>query len=712
MPDAVRAPRRPGRGAGVVAVLSALLAVAGGGRRADAAGASGILDSGFGNAGVKVFSLGSLADSARAVALQPDGKILVAGSATAGPVGNDDFTVVRLQPDGSFDTGFGGSGRVTLPVLATLDRAVAMALQADGKILLAGFARGGGLDATAVVRLQPDGSVDPEFGSLGRVVSEIGVSDSRAQAVAVQPDGGILVAGWARNEANRDVFVARYLPDGTLDPAFGIGGVAQPRVGPGNDEAYGLALEADGDIVVVGQSADGGLKDLMAARLGSDGSLDTGFAANGVVRVRFRNGDSIAQAAAIDPIGRILVVGRARVGNIFRLAVVRLLSDGGLDASLASAGRLTTPIGSYSEARAVAAFPDRRFAVVGMSRNAGNEDAVVVRYDEDGSLDTHFAGTGAVLVPTGGGPDLGTGVAIQPDRRIVVAGTTRRGNDDDFFVARYLVDDCGNGVVDDGEGCDGGPAHAAPCCSDSCTVLVAGTPCRAALDACDLADACDGASGACIDVRKPDGDGDLVCDEIDDCPGAPDPAQLDGDDDGLGDACDPCTSGSGITGGRIQIAGFLTEPGDDSIRFVGKFAVPTPTSLAPLARGLRLVVEDAEGAVLLDESLPAGAYSAAAGRGWTANATQQRHTWRDQSPGALVTRVRLRRSAANPKLVRFLVRAAGGAFAVRPLAEPIRASIVLDPPRAAGEGCPQFGFGAPPPETCAFDETGDRLACH
>lgn len=680
-------------------------------RRAHAAGASGILDTSFGAAGVKAFSLGSLNDSARALALQPDGRILVAGYSTSGPVGNDDFVVVRLLPDGSFDTSFGGSGKVAVSVLSTLDRALAMALQPDGKIVLAGFARGSGIDSIAVVRLLPTGVVDTGFGVSGRVVTQVGVSDSRAQAVAIQSDGRIVVAGWARNSANRDVALVRYLSNGSLDPTFGMGGMLLQPIGTGNDEAYGLALDLAGRIVVVGQSAEGSRKDMVLARVLASGSVDQAFAANGIVRVRFRYGDSIANAATVDPAGRILAVGRARIGNLFRFAVVRVLSDGGLDASLTGAGRFTTGLGSFADARSVAAFADGRFVVGGVSRNSGNEDAVLARYDEDGALDTHFAGTGVVLVPLSWGPDSTSGVAVQSDGKIVAAGVTRRGNDDDFFLARYLVDDCGNGTVDLGEQCDAGEGHDQPCCSDSCTVLVAGTPCRAVADTCDLADACDGASGECTDVRKPDADGDLVCDEIDLCPAAADPGQEDGDGDGLGDACDPCTSGAAVLAGRLALSGFLTDPGDDSMRFTGRFAIPTATALDPRTRGMRLVVEDALGKVLLDKTLPAGAWNEASGRGWTRSTSGRVHKFADLSPGASVSFVRMRQPLSSPTLVRFSIRAEAGGFSVRPLAEPIRATVVLEPPRASGGACPQFAFGSPPTETCESDETGDELVC-
>ena len=169
---------------------------------------SGGLDPGFGSSGLLSLPVapGASLDEAYAVTVDADDRIVAAGFASDG---KELLAVVRLLSNGSPDSSFAGSGTLKVEV-GTRARGLAVALQDDGKIVVAGYAAVSGSERFVVVRLLANGLRDPDFGTDGVVTTPFGMRDARAQAVVVQPDGRIVVAGWARNTANRDVALARY----------------------------------------------------------------------------------------------------------------------------------------------------------------------------------------------------------------------------------------------------------------------------------------------------------------------------------------------------------------------------------------------------------------------------------------------------------------------------------------------------------------------
>jgi uncharacterized delta-60 repeat protein len=180
------------------------------------------LDPAFGSGGKRLLALSpsSGTDEAFAMTLDDEGRILVAGY-SSGP--RQQMAVARLDASGALDPSFGGVGYVKLDV-GVRARAQAIALQPDGRIVVAGFAvlLPSGIEQFVAARLLDDGTLDPEFGEGGVVSTSFGTRDARAAAVALQPDdGAVVVAGWSRNTANRDLAVVRYGASGALDPTFG-----------------------------------------------------------------------------------------------------------------------------------------------------------------------------------------------------------------------------------------------------------------------------------------------------------------------------------------------------------------------------------------------------------------------------------------------------------------------------------------------------------
>ena len=246
--------------------------------------------------------------SAQKGVLQTDGRIVVLGATT------DSLSAAfaRYNADGSLDPGFGTGGRVTVPVPVLAPyRAVAVALQADGKIVALGT--GGQPPSPSVfvlVRLLPGGGPDPGFGAGGVVNSSFGI-DEFASGLALLDDGRIVVSGSVNGASTRDLALARFLANGALDTTWGTGGLA--RVDSGVDEVSGpLLLQPDGKFVLGGIALGTPDSDFLLARILADGQLDTGFGSGGFLRHGFIPGETDQAAAiALAGPGRLVMVGRA-----------------------------------------------------------------------------------------------------------------------------------------------------------------------------------------------------------------------------------------------------------------------------------------------------------------------------------------------------------------------------------------------------------------
>jgi uncharacterized delta-60 repeat protein len=389
--------------------------------------APGDLDASFGGDGRVVTDFGAI-DIANGVAVQPDGRIVAAGGRIT--MAASDFALARYNPDGSLDPSFAGNGTLRTS-FGGEEVATAVAIQPDGRIVAAGEASDGD-GKFALARYDPDGSLDTGFGGDGTVLTDIGGGDDGANAVAIQPDGKIVVAG---NTAfgGGNFGVARYHPDGSLDLSFEGNGKLEIGLG-GEETAYAVAIQDDGRIVVAGSTdiGDGGFA---LVRLDTDGSPDPTFDGDGLVYTD-QNVDTGARAVAIQDDGRIVAAGASDVGDS-DFALSRYMPDGSLDPGFDGNGSLRTDFGGGEEvARAVAIQADGRIVAAG-ERAPGNADFALARYAPDGSLDASFGGDGRVLTEFGEF-DFATGGAIQPDGRIVAAGgRTSMGGGGEFALARY-----------------------------------------------------------------------------------------------------------------------------------------------------------------------------------------------------------------------------------------------------------------------------------
>jgi uncharacterized delta-60 repeat protein len=355
----------------------------------------GSLDPSFGTDG-KVLTTGV---PLAAVKAQPDGKIVVAGT-TAGT----DFLVARYNPDGTLDTSFDGDGIATVD-LGSIETATGLAIQSDGKVVIVGSS---GSDF-GVARLNSDGSLDTSFSADGKLTVDFGGTDV-ANAVAVQPDGKIVVAG----TNGIDFALARINPaDGSLDTGFGTGGKATFDITGGVDAANALAIQGDGMIVVAGT----GSGNFAVARVKTDGSaLDPVFDTDGKQTVDF-GGTDAANAVAIDPAGNVLLAGT----NGADIAVARLTAVGAPDTTFDADGKQTVDAGTGADtAKAVFVLADGKLLLAGNTAS----DLAIVRLNPNGSLDGSFATGGKATVDVNGAGDTASAAIITAEGRLVTAGAS------------------------------------------------------------------------------------------------------------------------------------------------------------------------------------------------------------------------------------------------------------------------------------------------
>jgi uncharacterized delta-60 repeat protein len=397
-------------------------------------------------------------DAAYSITVQADGKILAAGYSNSG--GTNDFALVRYNVDGSLDTSFSGTGKLVIDINSgSDDTGKSVTVQADGKILVAGYSYAGTSYDFTVVRYNPNGSLDTSFGSgTGKVVIDIGGdTEDLAYSVALQSDGKILVAGYSDNTVylegapyygSNDFCLVRLNVDGSLDDSFNYAEAVLTDLGYASfDIGYDVTVQSDGKILVAGYSNDGsgGSDDFAVARYNADGSPDYSFGdGTGKAVTDFGNGSTdYAYSVTVQADGKIVVVGQSDNGGWNDFAVARYNANGSLDTSFSGDGLLVTDIGidSYDIGRSVTVQADGKIVVAGYNWNGNDYDFVLVRLNANGTLDTSFNGTGTLVTDIGNGTsDFGRSVSVQTDGKIVVGGQSYDGTSYDFVVVRYNID--------------------------------------------------------------------------------------------------------------------------------------------------------------------------------------------------------------------------------------------------------------------------------
>lgn len=406
---------------------------------------AGALDITFGSNGKILTDIGTGSnDQAFAMQIQADGKIVVAG--TSNPNGNNDFTMVRYTSAGILDNSFGTNGKVVTDIGAgSSDFIQSLQLQADGKILLAGYSNVNGENDFTLVRYNSNGKIDLTFGTNGKLITNVSANDF-VYSMKLQSDGKIILAGASFNN-NYDFSMIRYTPDGALDVSFGTNGKVLTDIGA-NTTDYGksIELQSDGKIVFAGTSNNGTSTDIVLVRYTLNGVIDTSFGTNGkVITDVVTNTTDQVTSLQIHSSGKILVGGYVSSFNNDFL-IMQYNNSGALDTSFGLNGKVITDLNSNSKdiVYDLKIQPSGKILVAGSTTIGATSDFALVRYLATGDLDTIFGTTGIITTDVGtGSSDVVTTAQIQSNEKIVLAGysDSNLGGHYDFALARYNPND-------------------------------------------------------------------------------------------------------------------------------------------------------------------------------------------------------------------------------------------------------------------------------
>ncbi len=355
---------------------------------------------------------------------------------------------VEVLAEGDLDTTFGAGGKVTTQIGASKSEALAIAVQPDGKFVASGYSFGGANTDFALARYNANGTLDGSFGTGGKVTTDIDNTDNVSLALAIQPaDNKLVAAGCSSNGADDDFVLVRYNTDGTIDGTFGAGGIVKTNFNNSTDCIDAVAVQTDGKIVAAGYYFNGSYFHFALARYNSNGTLDATFGTGGKVTTDLTAFDDLARAIALQTDGKIVVAGEANAD--FGLA--RYNADGSLDTTFDADGKVVTSINLFDSAYDVAIQSDGKIVAAGEAGSGTNSDFAVIRYGTNGSLDATFDGDGVAVTPIGSGDEFASSVAIQSGGQIIVGGFSSNGANDDFALVRYNP----NGSLDSSFGAGG-----------------------------------------------------------------------------------------------------------------------------------------------------------------------------------------------------------------------------------------------------------------
>ncbi|HEX8565143.1 MAG TPA: FG-GAP-like repeat-containing protein [Pyrinomonadaceae bacterium] len=402
--------------------------------------APGWLDLSFGNGGKVLVPVGT-GEFARDIKVQSDGKIVVVGETTvsSSPNYNRDFAVLRLNPNGTLDSSFGNNGVVTTDMGTWGDTPFAVAIQPDNKIVVVGHTHSDTFQDIALARYNSDGNLDSAFGNGGKIVMPLTDSEDYLLDVVVQSDGKILASGFARKDFfTSDLLIVRYMENGVPDAAFGTNGVLKRQITQ-RSVASALTLQSDGKIVVAGDVNNSG-QDSLLLRLNSDGTFDSTFDGDGQVIVETNISTNFFNSVEIQPDGKIVAAGSSltTVSATGGYTVARFNQNGSLDTSFGSNGVVITPMwGNYNFLQDLAIQSDGRIIVFGYisDSNQNPQESALVRYTSSGTLDTSFGVNGIVKTPFSDAGAFSAG-HLQSDGKLLIASRS-----DGFSVLRFQTRD-------------------------------------------------------------------------------------------------------------------------------------------------------------------------------------------------------------------------------------------------------------------------------
>ena len=372
---------------------------------------------------------------AYAVAIDHHGRIVLAGATLSD---EPDIALARFTPGGALDPTFGQGGKVTTD-LGGDEYAFDLAIQDDGGILVVGERRARSTDRMVVERYRPNGTLDPGFANDGTALTSFGRRFQSASAVAISAEGRIVVAGSTSNGITSRSALARYVADGRLDRDFGGDGRVTVDVSRSGERFSDVVVQPDGRIVAAGWAELALVPAFDAVRITVDGRLDETFNDDGIARIDVESGADKAMALVLQGDGKVVLAGAVSAAGRDEWGVIRLGPHGHLDPTFGELGRVVTDFGpGYDEADAVALQPNGKIVVSGRIRAGAHDDAGLLRLKIGGRHDRSFGAGGRVLTDVAGGSDAARDVVIQSNGKIVIAGEASIDRIKRFLVARYL----------------------------------------------------------------------------------------------------------------------------------------------------------------------------------------------------------------------------------------------------------------------------------
>jgi uncharacterized delta-60 repeat protein len=400
----------------------------------------GTLDDTFDNDGRQTTKIGSSSDLGYSLAIQSDGKIILAGYTYNEP--DNHFAVVRYNINGSLDSSFNGNGKQTASLGSDVQIGNSVAIQSDGKIVVAGYTLNGSYNDFAVARFNTNGSPDNTFDNDGILTTDFTSSDDYAGSVAIQSDDKIVVAGYSYIYSPgltvQQLAVSRLNPDGSLDNSFADNGKLEGDSKQGDTRFNTTAIQTDGKIVAAGLTWNGSNYDFAVARYNTNGSPDSTFSDHGKQITDFGATDE-AISVVIQPDGKIVVAGNSDT----QFAIARYNTDGSLDNTFSGDGKLIISMGFADACKSVSLQNDGKIVMVGYTFADTNYDSAyfaITRLNSDGTPDNTFSDDGKQLTAFDYSPSFATSVAIQNDGKIVVSGRSFLNNQNNFSLVRYNTD--------------------------------------------------------------------------------------------------------------------------------------------------------------------------------------------------------------------------------------------------------------------------------
>lgn len=394
------------------------------------------LDSSFGNAGIVITPTPNSSEII-SIAIQPDGKIVAAGYSNN--LGGYHFQTARYNSDGTIDNNFGASGIVNT-VIDNSDMPYCIALQMDGKIIVAGNIRANTSPPfkyhCAMVRYNMDGSLDNNFGIGGIVTTIVDSSEDGIASVSLQPDGKIVAGGYAGNQ----FLLIRYKDDGTLDDNFGMGGIVLTSI-EWEASIYSIVLQNDGKIIATGTTGDITNFKFALARYNTDGTLDTGFSTVGTVITDI---DSFfydfATSIALLSDGKIVIAGYS--GD--NIALAKYNTNGILDSNFGKGGKVSMNNFPPVSQNSLAIQSDGKIIVCGNTNitPSNSYGFSLTRFNTDGTPDSSFGVNGNITTDIKTGHDYAQCLSLQSDGKIVIGGSSRDSSTSpaNFTLVRFNSD--------------------------------------------------------------------------------------------------------------------------------------------------------------------------------------------------------------------------------------------------------------------------------